>query len=287
MNYFATPIFIISFNRLGYLQQLVQWLEQAGYTNLHIIDNASTYPPLLRYLAQSPHQVHHMDKNYGHLVLWESGQFDAVIQSQPFVLTDCDVLPAQGCPHDVVAYLAQQLAIYTNKTKVGLSLRIDDLPDHYALKDQVIEWETPFWAHRLPDAPLFDAAIDTTFAYYRPNIPPSDPKWWRALRTDAPYTAHHLPWYVDSSQPLTEEDLFYQRHVKAMSSQWSTTDAEALKVQNIELMKQINALRAEIYVLKQPLWSRAYLRLRPRLVRGADALGLGRWLRALRNRLRL
>lgn len=285
MDYFSTPIFIISFNRLGYLRELVRWLEQAGYTNLQIIDNASSYPPLVAYLEQSPHTVHRMDKNYGHLVLWESGQFDATITKQPFVLTDCDVVPDENCPPEVVQYLAHALKRYKHVSKVGLSLRIDDLPDHYELKQKVVEWETQFWRHRLGDTPFFEAAIDTTFAYYRPNVPPSSPKWWRALRTDVPYSARHLPWYVDSTQPATEEDLFYQQQIKAMSSQWSTTDAAALKEQNLALMAQVNALRHEIYLLKRPWLLRLYLRCRPHLIRAADTIGLGRALRALRRQL--
>ena len=288
MNYFATPIFIISFNRLSYLQQLVAWLEQAGYTNLHIIDNQSSYPPLVNYLEQSPHTVHRMDKNYGHLVLWESGQFDEIIMHQNFVLTDCDVVPVEDCPVNVVEYLAQALARYRNMTKVGLSLRIDDLPDHYALKQEVIDWELPFWETRIsPNEPLFAAAVDTTFAYYRPGIKPDEQRWWQALRTDAPYTARHLPWYVNSALPPSEEDLFYQRNIKAMSSQWSTTDAESLKKQNLELMAEVNALRRELAIYKKPLIPQLYWRARTALLGYADAIGVGKHLRAIRRRLRL
>ncbi|AQS51406.1 hypothetical protein PAEH1_07285 [Paenalcaligenes hominis] len=146
IDFFQTPIFIIVFNRLEALRPVVSWLEQAGYKNIHLIDNASTYPPLLDYLAASPHHVHTMQENHGHLVLWKSGQFDHIIQHQPFVLNDCDVLPSKNCPADVVERLAAILARYKNFTKVGLSLHIDDLPAHYAHKQQVIEWETPFWS---------------------------------------------------------------------------------------------------------------------------------------------
>src|SRR5690606_5918758 len=141
--------FLIAYNRLDPLQRVVGWLERAGYRNLHIIDNASTYPPLLEWLAASPHSVHRMDKNYGHLVLWDSGRFDDVILHSNFVLNDCDVLPVEDCPADVVERLAKILERYPNFTKVGLSLKIDDLPDHYALKPKVLEWEAPFWQHTL------------------------------------------------------------------------------------------------------------------------------------------
>ena len=43
------PIVINNFNRLGYLKRLIASLESRGYKNIHIIDNNSTYPPLLEY----------------------------------------------------------------------------------------------------------------------------------------------------------------------------------------------------------------------------------------------
>ncbi|HJH24344.1 MAG TPA: hypothetical protein K8U84_07305 [Paenalcaligenes hominis] len=284
IDFFQTPIFIIVFNRLEALRPVVSWLEQAGYKNIHLIDNASTYPPLLEYLAASPHHVHTMQENHGHLVLWKSGQFDHIIQHQPFVLNDCDVLPSKNCPADVVERLAAILARYKNFTKVGLSLHIDDLPAHYAHKQQVIEWETPFWEHPLEDGTLFEAAIDTTFAYYKPGITPDDPKWWRSIRTAPPLSAHHLPWYVDTTVQ-TEEDLYYQQHVQAMSSQWSTTDPVMLKEQNIKLMAEVSALRKEIELLKQGQLQRSTYHLRQHLIHWADTLGVGGFLRKIRRKL--
>lgn len=285
MNYFLTPVFLIAYNRLLPLQQVVGWLEKAGYRNIHIIDNASTYPPLVEWLAQSPHHVHRMDTNYGHLVLWDSGQFDHIIKQQNFVLTDCDVLPDAACPVNVVEQLATILERYPNFTKVGLSLRIDDLPEHYNLKQKVIDWESPFWEHPLEGGTLYEAAVDTTFAYYRPGIAPSDPRWWRSLRTAAPLTAQHLPWYADTSAP-TEEDIYYQKNLKEMSSQWSTTDPVLLKEQNIKLQAEVHALRKELALIRNDMPRYVVQRVRRRLITWVDAVGLGAWLRKVLHRWR-
>jgi hypothetical protein len=284
MSYFQTPIFLIAFNRLEYLMQVVSWLETAGYTEIHIIDNDSSYPPLLEYLDTSPHHVHRMDKNYGHLVLWDSGRFDDIIMHRNFVLTDCDILPDEACPADVVERLAVILARYPNFTKTGLSLRIDDLPDHYSLKPKVLEWEAPFWEHKLENGTLYEAAVDTTFAYYRPGITPKDKRWWRSLRTAAPLAARHLPWYADTSKP-SHEDIYYQTHLKEMSSQWSTTDPVLLKEQNIKLMAEVHALRAELALLKQSARAHWMMSARRSLIRLMDALHLGQGLRAVRNKI--
>jgi|GEM_PF-5770443 len=48
-NWRYVPIFINARDRLGVLKKLIDWLLDAGYRNLIILDNNSTYPPLLEY----------------------------------------------------------------------------------------------------------------------------------------------------------------------------------------------------------------------------------------------
>jgi len=245
----SLPVFVIAYNRLAYLKRLLSWFEAAGLENINIIDNASTYPPLLDYLRASRHVVHRMPRNFGHLVLWASGWFDTITSKQSFLLSDCDILPVDDCPSDVIDYLFEVLERYPHFTKVGLSLKIDDLPDCYPLKSRVLEWERPFWKHTLEPG-LYEAPIDTTFAVYRPGIPPSDPRWWRSIRTAPPYAARHLTWYVDTSMP-SEEDIFYQKNVTEMSSHWSVTDLLLLKDQNTKLRLEVTRLREELEASRQ------------------------------------
>ena len=49
VDYKEIPIIINNFNRLDTLQKLIASLEIRGYRNIYIIDNLSTYPPLLDY----------------------------------------------------------------------------------------------------------------------------------------------------------------------------------------------------------------------------------------------
>ena len=44
-----TPIFIQNFNQVSYLRRLIGWLDARGYQNICVIDNNSSYPPLLRF----------------------------------------------------------------------------------------------------------------------------------------------------------------------------------------------------------------------------------------------
>ena len=218
------PVYIISFNRLSYLESLVNWLEKSGCQNIHIVDNASTYPPLLDYLARTKHTVHRMEKNYGHTVLFDAPEFKDIVDNQYFVLSDPDVLPTDECPADFMRFLSGVLERFPKATKAGFGLKFDDLPDSYALKETVVKWESAFYEKAIKGTSpaLYKAPIDTTFALYRPR------KEWKkgfaeAIRTGFPYQARHLPWYKDLNN-LTEEDRFYNA-LDAGSGNWNGTKA--------------------------------------------------------------
>lgn len=216
------PVYIISFNRLSCLKQLVARLERAGYSNIHIVDNGSSYPPLLEELDKTPHVVHRMKKNYGHRVLFDAPDFADVVNNEYFVLTDPDVVPVNECPDDFIEVFYNALQSHQFADKVGFSLKIDDLPDSFELKNAVVKWESPFYGNPVKgtsDPVLYKAPIDTTFALYRPRG-----EWKNkdgAIRTGAPYTARHLPWYKDLNN-LTEEDRFYNA-LDAGSGNWNGT----------------------------------------------------------------
>ena len=59
------PVFINCRDRLAPLRTLVEWLEQAGSTEVYLLDNDSTYEPLLDYYSQTPHTVVRLGRNWG------------------------------------------------------------------------------------------------------------------------------------------------------------------------------------------------------------------------------
>ncbi len=59
------PVIITVRDRVTSLRQLVEWLEAAGQRELYLLDNASTYPPLLEWLSQSRHTVVRSERNSG------------------------------------------------------------------------------------------------------------------------------------------------------------------------------------------------------------------------------
>ena len=78
MDYKSIPIIINNYNRLTSLKILISSLEKMGYKNLFIIDNASTYPPLLEYYNTCPYKVFRLNNNVGYLALWKTDMIQDV-----------------------------------------------------------------------------------------------------------------------------------------------------------------------------------------------------------------
>jgi SAM-dependent methyltransferase len=215
------PVIINSFNRLGSLRRLVAWLLRAGQEKIVIIDNASRYQPLLDYLtsleAARQATIVRLDGNYGQKALWERGLLSQLGIETEYVYTDPDVVPCDFCPTDAIRFLQAVLASEPRIARVGLGLRLDDLPDTYRHKREAIDWERHFWLKPAARG-LFFANVDTTFALYRPRrgfdfeLP--------ALRTGWPYLAAHEGWYLDSGRP-SDEDLVYSREASPKVTCWS------------------------------------------------------------------
>lgn len=211
------PVFIVTRDRVAALARLVTWLEEEGMTNIVMLDNDSTYPPLVEYLASSPHTVVRLGRNVGHTAPWDAGLVDALPPGQPFIVTDPDVVPDEQA-HGAVERMCWLLNRHPSYVKVGLGLHIDDLPDHYAMKSTVVDFESRYWTRPLPGG-AFHAYVDTTFALYRPGTPYI---LTPAMRTGAPHLARHEPWYLDSNN-LPEEFLYYRKHASG-SSTWGASE---------------------------------------------------------------
>lgn len=219
VDYKDIPIIINNFNRLDTLKKLINSLEKRGYENIYIIDNLSTYPPLLEYYKSCAYKIFYLNRNIGMNALWISGIYKK-FRKNFFVYTDSDVVPIDECPDDFLLFFLNSLKSHKFARKVGFSLKIDDIPDCYTLKERVIRWEEHFFNDFIRKDMLYWAPIDTTFALYRPrgkrkhannNI--------EMYRTAYPYMARHLPWYIDSNNP-DDENRYYIEHSK-VTTYWT------------------------------------------------------------------
>lgn len=220
-SYKSIPIIIISFNQLKYIKRLVDYLQSNGYQNIVIIDNASSYPPLIAYFKEIENQVtiHRLDKNYGHRVFWEKKEFLLEYAIGYYVITDPDIVPEKNCPDDFILYFKDILKRNKKINKVGFSLRIDNIPDSNPHKEEIIKWEEKFWVSKDHQGNYL-APIDTTFALYRPRRIFYGEEFYKAIRTKSPYTAVHYGWLIDPKK-LSEEQQFYAEQSKASYS-WRT-----------------------------------------------------------------
>ncbi len=216
-DYQRIPIIINNFNRLECLQRLIKALEERGYSNIYILDNLSTYPPLLEWYKTCPYEVIRLDRNIGYQAIWESGVYERFKRSF-YVYTDSDVVPDEECPEDFMHRFLKVLRKYPRCLKVGFGLRIDNLPDCFAQKDAVLANERRFWKEPMGDG-LFKAQIDTTFALYRPFCYGPANEHHLMIRTGEPYVARHLPWYADSAH-FTDEDIYYIQTTR-QSTHWT------------------------------------------------------------------
>ncbi|MGV0923055.1 glycosyltransferase family 2 protein [Empedobacter tilapiae] len=227
----SIPILIINFNQLFYLKQLVNFLLKRGFENIIIIDNKSTYPPLLEYYKQIENQVtvEYMQKNAGHMVFFENKELQKKYGQGYYVITDADIVPNDNLPKEFMAIMLSHLDKYFKTiTKVGFALKIDDIPDHFPLKNKVLKWEKKFWKNQV-EKDVYKTELDTTFALYKPMYPCnfSNVEYINGIRLAGDYICKHGGWYKNSNN-MTKEEIFYQKTANSSSS-WNLDENNTLK----------------------------------------------------------
>ena len=221
-SFYDIPIIINNFNRLSMLKKLIRGLEQRGYTNIWIIDNNSTYPPLLEWMNAMNDKYHfvRLQTNVGHLSLFETGLYQRFWKGY-YVYTDSDISIPDYVPADFVESLWNVMQRFPKMEKCGCALSINDIPDSFQNKHKVIDWEKQFWNEEICEN-VYRGGVDTTFALYRPLIIPYLSNHVNC-RVAGDLTLKHEPWYVDSSH-LDDEENYYIEHCKT-STHWTTHKA--------------------------------------------------------------
>lgn len=208
------PVFINCRDRVTDLKKLVAWLERAGHDRITLLDNGSTWEPLLEWYDEQPHEVVQFGCNYGPQALWRAD----MVPDEWFVYTDPDVLPVDECPFDAADRLKGLLERHCYFCKAGLGLYLNDVPATMPS----LAWErgTTIRGMRL-EAGAYSSMVDTTFAVYRPNARFA----LDAIRTEWPYEARHTTWYANVPRDeLDDETRYYLEHVAAgpLGSSWAT-----------------------------------------------------------------
>lgn len=216
------PCLITSYNQLSMLRGMVKDCFRLGLDPI-VVDNGSTYPPLLEWLDTNPCQVERLGDNFGPNAAWTFGVIWRLMKEKSgyYIVTDGD-LDLSRIPDDAADVLVETFEANPQVTKVGFSLEIDDLPDN-PLTEEVRNHEAQFWTG-IRDDGHYDAAIDTTFALYhtdRKFEAPAYAEFFTAIRLGRPYTARHVPWYLDFENP-TDEQRYCLEKTDDHLSVWST-----------------------------------------------------------------
>lgn len=212
-SHLEIPIIINNRNRLTFLKQLINSLETKGYKNIHIIDNNSNYLPLLDFYKSCPYNIFKLNKNIGFLALWKTNIYKKFIKDY-YIYTDPDIVPIDDCPSNFIEIFHNKMKEDKSIMKIGLGIKIDDLPDCFEKKNEVLLWEQQYNEKSTLDN-YYIANIDTTFALYKPFMSKGASRL-KMLRGKYPYVAYHMPWYNDTKN-LDQEEVFYIKNSQTIT----------------------------------------------------------------------
>lgn len=216
------PVYIVIRDWLEGLRPSIDFFATLPDCDPIIFDSASTFPPLLEwYETECPFPVIRHRANAGPRGVW---QYVEPSEDGYYCVTDGD-LSYDGVPDDLMRVCVNALERYPDVCKVGVGLRIDDIPNDYPFRLDAIERERKFWRTARDDL-WYEAEIDTTFAVYKADRTPCT--YGPALRSGAPYVARHLPWYVTPENASEDWDYFCRHSSGHTGAYYSTLSKQFL-----------------------------------------------------------
>ncbi len=196
-------VLIIGYNQYTYISKMVKQIEK--YTNdIIIVDNNSTYEPLLNYYSTYKYSLLKMEKNYGHKVYEQD--FLKGIFGELFIITDPDLELNNKLPQDFISNMVKISNQY-KAGRVGFALEISspNIRSDLTYAGMPLKlWEGRFWQAKIPNNnyELYNAAIDTTFCLLNTKYNYNG----LSIRIAGNYTCKHLPWYINYHNELLEDE---------------------------------------------------------------------------------
>ena len=201
------PIILTNINRLTTCKKMVEDLFKLNSNaQIYIIDNASTYPPLLEWYSQVKNDITIIKNptNSGPWSFFYSGHYTN-INSEWYIYSDADLELNPDMPYNWQEIMMDYTLKYDRKA--SLALRIDDIPDYYPFKDLVKDHQNICWY--LTDEPdVYKAVTDMTFTM--------DQKIkghrYESIRLGGKFMTKHVPWYIDFNN-ISEEEKYYIENI--------------------------------------------------------------------------
>ena len=220
----SVPIFIIVNNHYELLEKTVESFQTRIKTSFTIIfhDVASTYEPTLTYLKQKENNgyiVYRTQINNHHTVMDSVKDYMRKhVHIEYYVITNPDIMlnSVNGDILEFYKYILNNYDVYS----VGPMLEIDDIPDYYCEKQNIIDthsnqfWNKPRHIVHFKGKTyqmIRCVANDTTFQMHSvKNILTTLPHK-KSMRCLYPYSAKCLSWYIDSKIITCKPT---QKHIK-------------------------------------------------------------------------
>ena len=199
------------------LRSTIENLGRFGLKRFLILDNGSTYPPMLKFQKETDIPVFVFATNpgpryYSEEPIWK-------LLPEMFFVTDPDL----GYPPEIPETVVSDMVGLSEKHKWGkVALALNkDCKELFTenVRNGVDSWEGHAWGEvvdTLPGGdPVWKAYTDTTFhlnnkKYYR--------DFYTAPRVGGRYTLHHYGWHTVRPGPA-EEYAYYDKH----KTHWSMT----------------------------------------------------------------
>ena len=209
------PVIINNRNLLTWPKAMVGELQKwDGIGDIYIVDNGSTYKPLLDWYATNPCKVVMLDDNLGHQAPWLCGLVQKL--GEPYyAVTDPD-LDLFTTSKRTIPLCLEWLEEFPEVGKVGLSLRWDDVPPRSSYYTHVNTYEANRQRNsRVIAGARVDVAIDTTFAVYNRQE-------YFIGGISLLESARHIPWYYSEKERKADKEFSQYLALASVASSYKT-----------------------------------------------------------------
>ena len=215
----TVPLVINVFNQFHYLKCMVDQFQAHGFRNILILDNNSSFPPLLDYYtelnARHAANVIFYGQNRGPHYFFVRNIYQHLLESTPFLYTDPDL----GWNAISPTFLSRLFDLSNKYSlfKVGCALTVPtsttakpDLP-HFSFDNQsysVAQWEAQYW-QELAEPDVYKAPVDTTMHLFHPKFYERGSALITGVRVAGEgMEAIHWPWFNTDTCPAEEREFF-------------------------------------------------------------------------------
>lgn len=197
------PVIINNRDLLTWPKAMVERIQRYdGVGEIIIVDNASTYQPLLDWYGTSPCKIVY-GNNIGIAAPWISGTVED-LKTEYYVVTDSD-MGLEDTPDNTLLYLKDKLESMKHLEKVGLGLDWQRVGEHCPYYGHLQRYEKSRWENsNVQNNVHVDVQIDTTFALYS-----AQRYFIGGGSTSAPYIARHYPWELSLEEARANKEFKY------------------------------------------------------------------------------